>query len=355
MNARQRFLSIFGDETPDRVPRFVQHVKEDFFTLNEDVMFENYAGDLVYNTALDGPLVLGFDACFVHVPASVRCTPVEVEDDDGVKHHVGTSGQIARKDTSYYTGGVLTTQERHDSVWENVEVFDNSKAIREQAEWFESVQDKIFPVPAVGGIFDVIWQSMGFAAFSREYRKRSKFYLNLVRDYAELVLRNIEGVIRATGDRFGVITVLDDVAFKGRPMISPERFERDFVPYYKKITDAIHDAGLHAMLHSDGDVTSIVPALKRAGFEGVQGWEGGADPFEVADKYPEFAVVGFGDVSEVLPFGTLEQVDAHVRELMDALKGNGHFCIGPSTVIVKEMPYENVAQFVRSSEKYGKY
>ncbi len=66
-------------------------------------------------------------------------------------------------------------------------------------------------------------------------------------------------------------------------------------------------------------------------------------------------IVGFGDVSEVLPFGTTADVDNHVKSLMNTLKKNRHFIIGPSTVIYKGIPLENVIAFIRASHKYGNY
>ena len=78
-------------------------------------------------------------------------------------------------------------------------------------------------------------------------------------------------------------------------------------------------------------------------------------PYYINDIFPDFIVVGFGDVHEILPFGTPEQIDAHVKNLMDALKDNRHFIIGPSTVIFKEIPLKNVQIFIESIKKYGKY
>jgi hypothetical protein len=108
-------------------------------------------------------------------------------------------------------------------------------------------------------------------------------------------------------------------------------------------------------LHTDGDITEMVPILQRVGFSGVQGWEGGADPFIINERYPNFVVNGFGDVSQVLPFGTKEEIFNHVKELMDALKENRHFIIGPSTVIYEGIPYKNVELFIAAVRRFGKY
>jgi len=162
-------------------------------------------------------------------------------------------------------------------------------------------------------------------------------------------------LINATGGRGKILTLLDDVAYKGHPMISPERWEKDFLPYYKEITSIISDASMISQIHTDGDVTELISSFKKAGFQGLQGFEGGCDPYYVNEHHPDFVIVGFGDVSYTLPYGTQDQIESHVKELMTALKENRRFVIGPSTVIFKEIPIENVRIFVNAAIKYGKY
>jgi hypothetical protein len=57
----------------------------------------------------------------------------------------------------------------------------------------------------------------------------------------------------------------------------------------------------------------------------------------------------------VLPFGSKQEIFNHVKELMNALKENRHFIIGPSTVIYEGIPYKNVIYFIEASRHYGKY
>ena len=103
-------------------------------------------------------------------------------------------------------------------------------------------------------------------------------------------------------------------------MISKDRWNQDFLSYYTNIISKIKDANLIAQIHTDGDPTELIPSFQKAGFKGLQGWEGGADPEYINDKFPTFVIIGFGDVSYTLPFGDQKQVKNHVKELINIFK-----------------------------------
>lgn len=358
LNASKRYLAVYSNaerKNLDRVPSFVQYVRSEFILQHEDEMLGNYSGELLYNLRLDAPMVLGFDAVYSDLPGSINIHAVELEDKDGKRYPVGINGQISNVDSTFYNRGLLFSMENLDTLKSAVYFPDNRVQIQTTLDFYEKVSDLIFPVPALNGIFDQMWMGMTMTEFARNYRKKSKLYYEVLNFYAEICEKNVQGIIDASGRRAKIINILDDVAFKGNVMISPERWEQDLGTAYKKICGMIRDAGMVAQVHTDGDVTSLIPAFQRVGFQGLQGWEGGMDPVYVNEHFPDFVVVGFGDVSEVLPFGTVAQVDAHVKTLMDALKSNRHFIIGPSTVIVKEMPYQNVLAFMSAVKRYGVY
>lgn len=354
----ERYLAVYDvnkRDKLDKVPSFVQDVKPEFFAGNEDKIMESYTGPLTFSLKFDAPIALGFDSVFAGFPSSCNTSSIEVENEHGEKVVMGGSGQITHGNSSYYKGGLLINRENFEKLRETFRKTDKSKAIEETIKYHESIRDKIFPVLMVGGIFDRVWMSMGIKHFSRHFRKRTKLYRDIVEFFAEMMITNVKGLIDATGSRAKIVNILDDVAYKGRAFISPQRWKRDYLPYYKEVNSMIEDAGMIPQIHTDGDVTELVSAFEEAGFRGLQGWEGGADPYYINDNFPDFVVVGFGDVGEILPFGTLQEVDKHVRTLMDALKENRHFICGPSTVIVKEMPLKNVQAFMKAIDKYGKY
>ncbi|MHA1999623.1 MAG: uroporphyrinogen decarboxylase family protein [Promethearchaeota archaeon] len=357
MNPKERILSVFtGDRNKlDRVPTHVQGLLNGFVQKNEEALFNDYDGEMTYNAKFDGPLVLGFDSVFAGLSGCVSCRPIKIVDDDGVENVVGMSGQANRHDTNYYQGGLVKDLETHERLWEGIEITDNRDALLKIQEFHESITGLIFPLTMVGGVFDTTWQSMGFTTFARNHRKNTNFYRRVIKDYMFVTRANIERIIDVLGDRPGIINILDDVAFKGRLMISPERWWQDLGTQYKEITGMIHDAGMHAIMHTDGDVTELVPYLVRAGFEGVQGWEGGADPFTIVERFPDFVTLGWGDVGDVLPFGSKDDIEEHVKYIMDAAKENRHLVAGPSTVLFDKIPYENARYFMECIKKHGAY
>lgn len=356
MDPKTRFLSVFTDDRKklDRVPTFTQGVLAGFVNKYESQLFDVYPGEMIFNTTFDAPLVLGFDAVFAGLPHVVGCKAFKVVDEQGVEHVVGLGGQREHQGSSFYAGGLVKTMDVLEKLEENLVITENPKAAQETLAFYEKVSRLIFPVPMIGGIFDTTWQAMGFTTFAKEYRKNSKLYKGIIKFYANVTKANVEKIIEATGGKFAIINLLDDVAFKGSPMISPERWAQDLLPYYKEICGMIRDAGMHAIIHSDGDVTTLVPYLKQAGFEGLQGWEGGASPAIIREKHPDFVTIGWGDVGQI-PFWNKAEIEQHAKSILDALKENRHLVMGPSTVIFEKMPIDNIRHFIDCIKKHGVY
>ena len=79
------------------------------------------------------------------------------------------------------------------------------------------------------------------------------------------------GIIKNTAIRFpGLIdgiSFTDDWGTEQAAFISTELFDEVFLPCYKKIFDACHEAGWHVWLHSCGKITQLVPSLINAGVD----------------------------------------------------------------------------------------
>ena len=358
MNSYERYMAVYDDSERkrlDRVPTHVQYIRERFIDKNKEEILKNYCGKLVNALYFDIPMILGFDSIFAPFPQSLKFKSIKIDIGEGKSVRIREDGQASNHKTTYYGGGYVKNVDILNELKASSKIVENYELINKIITRYEKISPYIFPVLTVDGIFDRVWRSMGMIDFCYHFNKNTTLYKELIKFYANLAQINIEGLINATGGRGKILTLLDDVAYKGHPMISPERWEKDFLPYYKEITSIISDASMISQIHTDGDVTELISSFKKAGFQGLQGFEGGCDPYYVNEHHPDFVIVGFGDVSFTLPYGTQDQIEFHVKELMTALKENRRFVIGPSTVIFKEIPLENVRTFVNAAIKYGKY
>ena len=358
MNSYERYLAVYKDSERkklDRVPTFVQYIREKFIDMNKESILKGYKGNLSNDLYFDIPMILGFDSIFASFPNSLKFKSIKIDIGEGKNVKIREDGEAIKRNTSYYEGGYIKTLDILNELRASLKTLENYKLINKTITRYEKISPYIFPVLQIEGIFDRVWKSMGMSDFSFHFRKNTVLYRELIKFYAHLTQTNLEGLINATGKRGKVITLLDDVAYKGRLMISPKRWEQDFMSYYKKINSIISDANMISQIHTDGDATELIPSLIKAGFRGLQGFEGGCDPNVINDIYPDFVLIGFGDVSYTLPYGSSDQIESHVKELLEILKDNRHFILGPSTVIFKEIPLKNVRKFMNAARKYGKY
>ena len=149
-----------------------------------------------------------------------------------------------------------------------------------------------------------------------------------------------------------VMSFHTDIGAQNGLMIHPDEFRKYFKPMFVKLFKLCRDAGVHVFLSSDGRVTEIVddfiecgvsihdPQVRPNTIEGIAECYGGR----------LCAAVDL-DQQVILPFGTAEEVDSHVREVVDKLKTPaGGLMIYAE--IQPTYPLENIETLFESLEAY---
>lgn len=137
------------------------------------------------------------------------------------------------------------------------------------------------------------------------------------------------------------IFIGDDIAFKTGPMLSPAWFRTHYHPRLARVVRAYHQRGIKVLFHSDGNLNPILDGLVEAGIDGLNPIEvlAGMDVGEIHRRYPHLFLAGGIDVSQLLPFGTPQQVKDAVRRALDAAEGR--LMVGSSTELHNDVPLEN--------------
>jgi hypothetical protein len=137
------------------------------------------------------------------------------------------------------------------------------------------------------------------------------------------------------------VFLADDIAFKSGTICSLSWMRQEYFPRLKRVIDAWHRRGTKVLFHSDGNLMFILDDLIEAGIDGLNPIEvmAGMDVGEIHHRYPHLFMCGGIDVSQLLPFGTPQQVrDATIKAIEES---GGRLMVGSSTEVHDCVPLEN--------------
>jgi uroporphyrinogen decarboxylase len=180
--------------------------------------------------------------------------------------------------------------------------------------------------------FSASWFLCGFETLLVSYLEAPEFAERLARLVSDYSVELYRLAIAAGVD---VIFLTDDYAFKTGTLMSRPQFERFVLPWLTRGVRAIHDAGGLCVKHTDGDIAEIVDLIVDTGVDAIGPLEpaAGNDLVETRSAYRDrVAVVGNIDV-DLLSRGTVDEVKASTRSLVDALSPMGGHVLSSGNTI----------------------
>ena len=153
------------------------------------------------------------------------------------------------------------------------------------------------------------------------------------------------------------ICINSDYGYNQGPFVSPKKFAEIVTPYLTEIVGAIHDLGVKAILHSDGDLRLILDQLVSTGLDGYQSVDpqGHMDIAEVKRQYGDRLVLMGNVQASYLQDVDDTRIRQSVRYAMTHGKPGGRFIFSSSNCIFKGMPLENYHIMLEEYEKMAWY
>lgn len=176
--------------------------------------------------------------------------------------------------------------------------------------------------------------------------------LEKVLDCTVCIARN---AIRAGAD---IVSLGDDYAHNGGPLMAPEQFREFVYPRLKKMVDAIHEEGALCVKHSDGYLWPILDLIVDAGPDALNPIDpvAGMDLGEMKKAYgSRVCLVGNIDCGELLSNGTEEQVREAVRHAIETAAPGGGYILSSSNSIHSGVNPRNLRAMFAAGREFGKY
>ena len=382
MDAVTRVFTTLNHEEPDRVPAFEsafindtimqyyglhpQHIKS-IMKLSRVVPFYNY----IQKKVLSSPKILkdqikkrlqfainaGLDMDLI--PASLfpkQSTKKGFIDEYGRKMNIVNYEQDG-SEIFMYEDGILKSFEDFER-WSQPDPSEEFRiagflgALKAQQE----LNNEILTIPASATLFEVTWQAFGMRTFSRILRNhrqiqkvfdtRGQFTLELVKNLAD------------NGAK--LILLYDDYGFKNGLMINPKQWREYVYPWLEKIVSAAHKKDCKIILHSDGDLSTIIEDIIHTKVDALNPIEPTTanpdyDIFNLKKKYGERLTL-IGNISPMLlASGDQDKIAAYTKKLLQELGPGGGYIFSSGHSINPAISLESWKTVLKVREEYGHY
>lgn len=236
----------------------------------------------------------------------------------------------------------------HAQITENAR--ERAKAIRDKGEYVTSV--------GVGMLFHQYHYLRGFEQWMLDLKENVELHKAIADRIHSIHMTLLMKVLDEVGDYTDIVSAGDDLGHSTAPYMSPEDFRAHVKPYYRDLIGRVKERFPHTKfyLHSHGQIMDIVPDLIECGVDILNPILplDNMDPVRLKREFGDrLAFQGGIDVERVVPFGTVHEVEAHTRDVIDILAPGGGFLFKVQA-ISRLMPYENIIKCYDVALSYGR-
>ena len=140
------------------------------------------------------------------------------------------------------------------------------------------------------------------------------------------------------------ILIADDIAFNTGLLLPPDAMKIVAYPFYKKIIREVKAfKDVPVIFHSDGYLYDALPDIVNCGFDAIQSLQpsAGMDIERVKKEFGDkLCLIGNVDLNYLLPFGTPQEVEKEVKELVDKAGPDG-FILSTCNILTDAVKVEN--------------
>ena len=211
-----------------------------------------------------------------------------------------------------------------------------------------------FRVYQIGfSLFERAWTLRGMENLMMDFYDHPEFVHELLDTIADY---NIAQIDEALNYEIDAVYFGDDWGQQHGLLMGPAAWREFIFPVLRRMYSVVRDAGKYVMIHSCGDVDELFDDLIEIGLNCF-------NPFqpEVMDvpaligKYRgRLAFYGGISTQRTLPYGSVEDVNAEVKHLLE-LGRDGGYILAPAHSVEGDVPLENMLAFIDMAKEQKEY
>jgi uroporphyrinogen decarboxylase len=304
------------------------------------------------------------DIRFLHVGTPYKTPPKWIADNCFIDEWGGTwekpEGSLYWDPTNTYPLADASIDDLETYPWPDPDDPGRYAGLGEKAKYlFENTDFALFIDNPMLGVFEISWMVLRGPNFFSDMITDPEFCHRLLEKATDFQARLYHNLVAACGNRVECIVMSDDLGTQQNAFISPETYRKFILPCHRRQVEAIKQVGdVKISLHSCGNVYALIPDLIEAGIEVLNPIQVSAGKMgDTARLKSDFGdkMVFWGGVcsQQVLPHGTIAEVEAEVKRRLHDLAPGGGYIFAPSHNIQADVPPENTIAMYDAAKKFA--
>ena len=203
-----------------------------------------------------------------------------------------------------------------------------------------------------GGLFEWTTWLMGMVPFSLALYDEPDLVDAIIEKLSDIIYKGAEEVMQIPN--IGGLFIGDDMGFYSGTLVNPQVLKEKFLPHLKGITELAHQAGKLVLLHSCGNLASIMDDICDTGIDAKHSFEDKIMPVE--DVYQRWgdrvAIMGGLDVN-LLSAGTEANIRKRTRGILDVCGPDGGYVLGTGNSVASYIPVRNYLIMLDEGRKWN--
>ncbi len=214
--------------------------------------------------------------------------------------------------------------------------------------------------PSFNGIWERACYLCGFTRMLEGLLREPEFLHAVLRRITDLCKLSLGRYLDLVGPYIQIIKMGDDLGTQNGPQMSPRTYRDVIEPYHRELFALIRErTEARIFLHTCGSVYRLLPDLIDAGVEVLNPVQVSARDMDTRRLKAEYGdrltFMGAIDTQRVLPFGTVETVQAEVERRIADLGPGGGYILAPVHNVQADVPPENLVAMYHHARKVGHY
>ncbi len=387
MNSRERVLSTINHVEPDRVPidfggnqtsihvRAYKKLLEYTGIHDDDIRLVDFAEQAALPCE---ELLQMFDSDTRYVRPPGSLVPAdEVPETNG--RYIGRFDQFGvfwgydlgtdLDDILYYDpvihplADLSTPRQVHEYDWPDGKEKASLAGLEEIARKLRRETAYALVTPVIGCVFEYTTFLFGFTRALKHVVKNPALITAAMEELVTYWIDRAGTFLDMAGGCVDVACINGDLAQQDGPIMNPGFYVDVVKPFEARLSSFIHEhPGVKINYHSCGSTTEFIPHFVDIGYDvhnPVQISAHDMEPCRLKQRFGSNITFWGGacDTQGILPFGTPEQIRAHVKQNMICFKPGGGYVAANIHNITAEVPPENIiAMFdaIKEFRDYGK-